>query len=159
VAATQELVVPEHPRPNVCCPIGRFDLDIDDDQRVIDGMSRGVRDWFAGRHLRNEVEDALLAAGRIEERFLFQPLGSGEVEVRRPLTEEEREELRQEFAEQSLEPLVVVVHGRFRCDAAPDCNRRRRCGEERGRGAMTMINPWDFQQKRVGMVIDDHDAI
>src|SRR6516225_3944882 len=98
MSPSQELIVPQHPCSNVCRTFRRFDFDINDQHGMIRFSSRRIGDWFASWHLCHNIKDSLFATGRIEKPFLFQPLGSREVESRRPLREESIEELGQKLA-------------------------------------------------------------
>jgi hypothetical protein len=63
-----------------------------------------------GRQLDEQIHCLPFAPRRVGEDFLVQPFGAAEIEAARPLREEHLNELREEFSQGHLEPLVVVGH-------------------------------------------------
>src|SRR5437016_3171174 len=62
----------------------------------------------------DQIQEAPLTTRRVGKDFLIEPFHMAKIEQRRPIGKEQAKELRQEFLEQGLEPLIVVIHRKTR---------------------------------------------
>src|SRR5438105_4178429 len=89
-----------------------FNLNVNERDRA-GYFARSLTEHRLARlELGNQIEETALPLRRIREYFFVQPFDGGEIELARPLGEEQLEEIREELLQQDLETLIVVHDAR-----------------------------------------------